>query len=37
MSFTEHPDFPAALALAEQLADVARRIVLQHFRAPIGQ
>jgi inositol-phosphate phosphatase/L-galactose 1-phosphate phosphatase/histidinol-phosphatase len=36
MSFTEHPDFPAALALAEQLADVARRIVLQHFRAPLA-
>src|SRR5215469_17281343 len=36
MSFTEHPDFPAALTLAEQLADVARRIVLQHFRAPLG-
>jgi inositol-phosphate phosphatase / L-galactose 1-phosphate phosphatase / histidinol-phosphatase len=35
MSFTEHPHFPAALALAEQLADVARRIVLQHFRAPL--
>ena len=36
MSFTEHPDFPAALALAEQLADVARRIVLEHFRAPLS-
>src|ERR1700745_644124 len=36
MSFTEHPDFPAALALAEQLADVARRIVRQHFRAPLA-
>ena len=36
MSFTEHPDFPRALALAEQLADVARRIVLQHFRAPLA-
>ena len=36
MSFTEHPDFPAALALAEQVADVARRIVLEHFRAPIA-
>jgi inositol-phosphate phosphatase / L-galactose 1-phosphate phosphatase / histidinol-phosphatase len=36
MSFTEHPDFPAALALAEQMADVARRIVRQHFRAPLG-
>jgi myo-inositol-1(or 4)-monophosphatase len=36
MSFTEHPDFPKALALAEQLADVARRIVREHFRAPIA-
>ena len=36
MSFTEHPEFPAALALAEQLADVARRIVLAHFRAPLA-
>jgi len=36
MSFTEHPDFPRALALAEQLADVARRIVLEHFRAPVA-
>src|SRR5215472_13154580 len=35
MSFTEHPDFPAALALAEQLADVARRIARQHFRLPL--
>ena len=36
MSFTEHPDFPQALALAGQLADVARRIVREHFRAPIA-
>ena len=36
MSVTEHPDFPKALALAEQLADVARRIVREHFRAPIA-
>ena len=36
MSFTEHPEFPAALALAEQLADVARRIVREHFRAPLA-
>jgi inositol-phosphate phosphatase/L-galactose 1-phosphate phosphatase/histidinol-phosphatase len=35
MSFTEHPDFPAALALAEQLADVARRVARQHFRMPL--
>ncbi|HZC87695.1 MAG TPA: histidinol-phosphatase [Steroidobacteraceae bacterium] len=36
MSFTNHPDFAKALALAGQLADVARRIVLEHFRAPIA-
>ena len=36
MSFTEHPEFPAALALAEQLADMARRIVREHFRAPLA-
>jgi myo-inositol-1(or 4)-monophosphatase len=36
MSFTEHPDFVKALALSEQLADVARRIVREHFRAPIA-
>lgn len=35
MSFTEHRDFGAALALAGQLADVARDIVLQHFRKPL--
>jgi myo-inositol-1(or 4)-monophosphatase len=36
MSFTEHADFTKALALAEQLAGVARRIVREHFRAPIA-
>jgi inositol-phosphate phosphatase/L-galactose 1-phosphate phosphatase/histidinol-phosphatase len=36
MSFTEHPDCPAALALAEQLADVARDIALRHFRTPLA-
>jgi inositol-phosphate phosphatase/L-galactose 1-phosphate phosphatase/histidinol-phosphatase len=36
MSFTEHPEFPAALALAEQLADVARHIAREHFRAPLA-
>jgi inositol-phosphate phosphatase/L-galactose 1-phosphate phosphatase/histidinol-phosphatase len=36
MSFSEHPDFPAALSLAGQLADVARRIALQHFRTPLA-
>ncbi|HYL03847.1 MAG TPA: inositol monophosphatase family protein [Steroidobacteraceae bacterium] len=36
MSFTGHPDFARALALAEQLADVARRIARQHFRTPVA-
>jgi inositol-phosphate phosphatase / L-galactose 1-phosphate phosphatase / histidinol-phosphatase len=36
MSFTEHPDFPASLSLAGQLADVARSIALQHFRTPLA-
>jgi myo-inositol-1(or 4)-monophosphatase len=36
MSFTEHPDFNAALALAGQLADVARRIVREHFRGALA-
>jgi myo-inositol-1(or 4)-monophosphatase len=36
MNFTEHPDFPAALALAEQLADVGRRIARRHFRTPLA-
>lgn len=35
MSFSEHPDFPAASALAGQMADVAREVVLRHFRTPI--
>jgi inositol-phosphate phosphatase/L-galactose 1-phosphate phosphatase/histidinol-phosphatase len=36
MSFTNHPDCGAALALAEQLADVARRIAARHFRTPVA-
>src|SRR5579864_1761357 len=36
MSFSEHPDFAAALALAGELADVARDITLQHFRKPLA-
>jgi myo-inositol-1(or 4)-monophosphatase len=36
MSFSEHADFPKALALAGQLADVARAIALEHFRAPLA-
>jgi inositol-phosphate phosphatase / L-galactose 1-phosphate phosphatase / histidinol-phosphatase len=35
MSFTGHPDLAAAVSLAEQLADVARRIARRHFRAPL--
>lgn len=33
--FTDHPDLPAALALAGELADVARAISRQHFRTPL--
>ena len=36
MSFAGHPDCAAALALAEQLADVARRIAVRHFRTPLA-
>ncbi|HEV2228259.1 MAG TPA: histidinol-phosphatase [Steroidobacteraceae bacterium] len=36
MSFASHPDCAAALALAEQLADVARRIAVRHFRTPLA-
>ena len=36
MSFTQHPDFPAALALAEQLADAAREIARRYFRTPLA-
>ena len=36
MNFTEHPEFPAALSLAEQLADAARDIALRHFRTPLA-
>src|SRR2546421_785813 len=36
MSFTEHPDFPAAWSLAEELADVGRGIALRHFRTPLA-
>ena len=35
MSFSDHPICPQALLLAEQLADVARRIARQHFRMPL--
>ncbi len=36
MSFARHPDCASALALAEQLADVARRIAVRHFRTPLA-
>jgi len=36
MNFAEHPDFPAALSLAEQLADVGRGIARRHFRTPLA-
>jgi inositol-phosphate phosphatase/L-galactose 1-phosphate phosphatase/histidinol-phosphatase len=36
MSFSEHADFPAALALAERLADVARVIAVKNFRTPLS-
>ncbi|MGB6605413.1 MAG: histidinol-phosphatase [Steroidobacteraceae bacterium] len=36
MSFSEHPQFPAALSLAGRLADVARGIALTHFRTPLA-
>ena len=36
MSFAQHPDCAAALVLAEQLADVARRIATRHFRTPVA-
>jgi len=36
MSFADHPQCGAALALATQLADVARRIAVRHFRTPVA-
>src|SRR3989442_13523383 len=36
MSFTQHPVFPAALALAEQLADAACEIARRYFRTPLA-
>jgi myo-inositol-1(or 4)-monophosphatase len=33
--FCDHPDFPAALALAGKLGDVAREISMRHFRTPL--
>ncbi len=35
VTFCDHPDFPAAVALAGRLADVAREISLKHFRTPL--
>ena len=36
MSFATHPDCARALALAEELADLARRIAMRHFRTPVA-
>jgi histidinol phosphatase-like enzyme (inositol monophosphatase family) len=36
MSFAEHPEAGAALALAGELADTARSIARRHFRLPIA-
>ena len=36
MSFSEHPDRPAALTLAGRLADVARVIAMKNFRTPLA-
>jgi histidinol-phosphatase len=36
MSFAEHPDFPKALALSGQLADIAREIARRYFRVPLA-
>ncbi len=36
MSFADHPQCAAALALAQQLADAARRIAMRHFRTPVA-
>jgi len=35
MLFAEHPLFPKVLQLSARLADTARAIALQHFRAPL--
>ncbi len=36
MNFAEHPDCPAAVSLAEQLADSARATARAHFRTPLA-
>ena len=36
MSYARHPDCSRALALANKLADAARRIALEYFRSPIA-
>jgi myo-inositol-1(or 4)-monophosphatase len=36
MKFTEHPDCPAAVSLAEQLADSARATARAHFRTRLA-
>jgi len=35
MNFAEHPDFAAAVSLAEKLADSARATARRHFRTPL--
>ena len=36
MKFAEHPDFTAAVSLAERLADSARASARAHFRTPLA-
>lgn len=36
MGFAEHPDFPKALSLAQQLAETARAIARRYFRMPLA-
>ncbi|MBV8340741.1 MAG: hypothetical protein JO173_00005, partial [Gammaproteobacteria bacterium] len=36
MTFADHPDFAAALALAERLADLARDMARRRFRTPLA-
>jgi inositol-phosphate phosphatase / L-galactose 1-phosphate phosphatase / histidinol-phosphatase len=36
MSFAEHRDCAAALSLAQEMADAARRRAAQHFRTPVA-
>jgi inositol-phosphate phosphatase / L-galactose 1-phosphate phosphatase / histidinol-phosphatase len=36
MSFSDHPDCPRAMTLAHRLADVARELARENFRAPLA-